>query len=560
MDRPRTATAAFEPLRTTLQTDPPGIPLTLDGASIHTPATFQWTAGSVHEVAAPETVGDGPDAPLLAFDGWTDLRPRVHSFSIARDAFVPDLTARFIDTLRQVAVPAGGARRVATTGASDAPRLAALTLSPAAGEATPALQLVRGTVNGTTTSELVLAASAPREWTSSYVEQSVDGANGRVRVALFNPGAEEARVGLLLRDEGGRSLAARTDALVVPPGAHVTARLDEVLPLPAAFQALLTLVADRPIVTGVHEHHGNLRSATYRYDPLLLARFTQGDAGVPLDARLQAVLLTPGTRHQVVLVNTGFSGLTGSVAFEDEAGTPLALALDSGDATGAAYDLPPGGWLRLEFPTPPGPDAAPLRTARVRVTPSPGQPAPAVQLAERQTIPAADGAAAVLPRAVPPSAVGRAFRLPAEPSARETGAVLTNVAPVPATVEVRAVDESGGDAGIASLTVPAGGQVAVSTSQVLAGASPSFAGTVTLASDIPLYAVGWLRLVNERSEEIVAGFPLLADGEPAAAFPLAMDGDSWRSEWWLFNPSAAEARTELTFRGADGRRVFFPFE
>ena len=60
-------------------------------------------------------------------------------------------------------------------------------------------------------------------------------------------------------------------------------------------------------------------------------------------------------------------------------------------------------------------------------------------------------------------------------------------------------------------------------------------------------------------------FPIpVLDGGPGGKdvvpiFPLALDGDTWHSEWSLWNATAAELVTKLVFHG-DGRTIYFPFE
>lgn len=91
----------------------------------------------------------------------------------------------------------------------------------------------------------------------------------------------------------------------------------------------------------------------------------------------------------------------------------------------------------------------------------------------------------------------------------------------------------------------------------------TLAGSVVGPPGAAVDAVGFLRRVNERGEEILAGYPVLDGGagriDAVPVFPLALDGDSWRSEWSFWNATPAELVTRLVFQG-DGRPTYFPFE
>ncbi len=558
MDKPRSVTATFAPLRMTIATDPAGTQLTIDGTTQNTPVTFQWAADSAHTVSAPAIIGTSLDDPVLAFDGWTDLRGQTHTITMSRDTFVTDLTARYLSTVQGVTVPAGGTRTIVTASATDAPRMAAMSLVPrSGGDSVPsAIQFVRGRVDGTTTNEIVLGPSATRTWTNVFLEQDLDGVNGRARIALFNPTTTNSNVGFLLRDPNGSALAAQLNALIVPSGAQVTAYLDELLALPRKFECLLSVIADQPLVTSVHSIRGNVRAST-RLDPILVAPFTQGDQGVPLDARVQVAFLTPSTTHELVLVNTGFSALAGSVAFFDESGAALAVDAGTGPSTTVSYSLAAGGYQKLMLVDP---GIASMATLQIRVTPSAGQPAPALQLLEARTIAPVNGVSAILPRAVPPSTPARTFRLPVNRAARTTGIVFTNTSTMPVHLTLKLVDNTGVQINTATQTIAAGQQLLWSSDPLAAGTSSAFQGTVVVTSDIPVHAVGHLTIQNERGETIEAGFSLPTDAAPGAVSPLAIDGDSFLSEWWFANAAATATHVNFDFRGAAGRSVYFPIQ
>lgn len=578
MDRPRSVKVHFEPLHLVVKSEPSGLALGVDGASSTTPASFQWASGSVHGVSAPELVDRGEGSRPLAFDGWSDLGDREHSVVMHRDTFVTDLTARYIPTITTLAVPASGSVFLKTTGQDDAPRLAALLLTPAAGAPAPeALQVLSGRLDGTLVTELATVSSEPRLLSHAYVEEG--GNAGRTRITAYNPGTAEASVDLVLRGLDGTPIQTTSAAFRVPAGGFTVQFLSDLLAFPAQVRGLLTLVSNLPLATSIHSMRANLRPSSF-LDPILVAPFTDADRGVPSSAAVQTLFLTPDTVHRLAVSNTGRTSLSGTLAFRDDAGTPLRVELDSGPATTAVYELPPGATAVLRFRVPDtGAPGAGVRTAQVRVLPrndqairplaarpGSGQPAPMVQLVEERSVGSTSGQPVVLPRTVPPSRSVSRFLVPVELALRDGGVVLTNRLSRAVTTTLTLRDAGGESVGTADVPVPAGGQVAVSCRSLFPATGDirgTLAGTVTGPNGATLDVVGFVRRVNERGEEILAGFPVL-DGSAGTSdavpvFPLALDGDSWRSEWLLWNATSADLITRLVFQG-DGRPTYFPFE
>lgn len=578
MDRPRSVRALFEPLLLVARSEPAGISLTVDGTSSTTPISFQWASGSVHTVSAPDLVDSGSGALPLAFDGWSDFGEREHSVGMRRDTFVTDLTARYIPTITTLAVPPSSSRFLKTPGQGDAPRLAALLLLPAAGAPAPeALHVLSGLVDGTVVSELATVSSEPRLLSQAYIEEGEEA--GRTRITAYNPDETEAVVDLVLRGLDGTPIQTTTAAFRVPARGFTVQFLSDLLSFPGQIRGLLTLVSNRPLAVSIHSMRENLRPSSF-LDPILLAPFNDADRGVPSSAAVQSLLLTPDTVHRLAVSNTGLVGLSGSLSFLDESGAPLAVELETGPATTAGYRLPPGGTALFRFRVPAqGAAGTEVRTAQVRILPrndqavrtlalrpGNGQPAPMVQLVEERTVGSTSGRPVVLPRTVPPSRSVTRFLVPVDLARRDSGVVLTNRLSRVITATLTLRDGGGATVGSVDVLVPAGGQVAISCRSLFPAAGAlkgtltgSVAGPIGAAVD----AVGFLRRVNERGEELLAGFPVL-DGEPGGndvvpVFPLALDGDSWHSEWSLWNATAGELVTRLVFQ-ADGRTIYFPFE
>lgn len=559
MDRPRTVGAQFTPLRTTMRSAPAGLPLTIDGEAIVAPQTYQWAAGSTHAVSAPAVVDlDPSDETVLAFDGWTDLRSRSHTFLTTRDTFVTDLTAGYIPTLAAVQVSANGTQRRTTSGQGDAPRFRALTVDGGAA-ALDTMQFVRSVIDGVDVSEAALVPSAPATFASAHVRQDRWGTAGRARLVFHNPSNVDARVGVLVRGEAGQALAAQADAVVVRAGAHATVMLDERLAVPESFEGLVTLIADRPISMGIHALRGILRPTTM-LDPVLLAPFLRDDAGIPPDARVQVLLATPETIHRLVLFNDGFSPLTGSLMVRQDDGTPLSVSAGAQAGSTFSYNLAPGAFLSLPIELPAlSAVGAPFATVQVRVQPAAGQPAPRLQLTEEHSLGTIAGQAAVLPRSIPASHAASAFGAPIDRSRRVTGMVFTNTSPLPVTLTIAAAAADGTVAATVERTVAAGAQLVVDEGTLFPSLGGTFLGRLDVTSSIPVHAVAYAHFENSRSENVVLGFPAWTDAATLWTYPLATDGDSFRTDVWLSKRSGTDGPVPLRFVDDAGRQAYLPF-
>lgn len=68
------------PPRTTrfFATNPPGLPVTVDGITYTTPQSFTWPVGSLHTIGAAAPAASQPGVRYL-FAGWSDGQPQVHT-------------------------------------------------------------------------------------------------------------------------------------------------------------------------------------------------------------------------------------------------------------------------------------------------------------------------------------------------------------------------------------------------------------------------------------------------------------------------------------------------
>ena len=558
MSQPRSLSATFDPLQIKFTTDPPGLTFSVDGTPVTGPSTYRWKNGSRHVLSAPEIVGDDrADSKRLAFDGWSDLRGREHAMTALRDTFQTDVVARYIPTRLGARVPTQGLAVLTTAGAGDAPRLAAASVTGAPG-APAALQVITGAVESGVVTEFVAVPAATETWSHAFIEDG--GEHGRTRLSLYNPAAEPASFGVVLRNPSGAVLAS-VDGLKVPAGAHFVSFLAELVPLPERFEALLTLIADRPLAVSIQSVRSNLRPTTY-LDPTLVLPFGAADQGMPADPRLQVLLLTPDTEHRLALSNTGASAVSGSYAFLDESGTPLSVTFPDGERSSGTYEIPPGGYavLRFQARAAEGSGSAP-RTAQIRLTPSGGGAMPLVQLVEDRTVGSAGTVPLLLSRSIPPSRKTSRFVVPLDLAERDSGVVLTNRGGSPVDVILSLRDASGSAGASVAVTVPAGAQRAVSARDLFPAAA-FFLGRLEGSAPGGVDVVGFFRRTSGRGEDLVSCFPVIeAAGPPsagAALFPFATDGDSWRSAWCLVNLRTEPLDARLAFRNSSGEAAYFP--
>jgi photosystem II stability/assembly factor-like uncharacterized protein len=559
MDRPRRIVAHFQALRLEVRTNPPNLGVDVDGQTVATPATYQWAAGSVHPLSAPELIALDPTASeYLAFDGWSDLLSRDHELTMTRDTFVADLTASFIPTRLEVPL-AGAAASIETARLGDAPRTAGLVVTSRSGEPAPrSLQMVRSEVEGEYVQELALVPSSPVTQLDVFVEATPSRA---IRLAVFNSGTVESSISVVVRASDGAGLLALAAITRLAPGAQSVRLLSDFALLPPTFEGLLTVLASSPVLVSVQTAGGNLRPDTF-LDPILLVPFTVSDAGVPAAALLQPLVLTPDTEHRVALLNPSGSPLTGRFELHDASGQPLVATSGGQAASGFSYSIAAGGWqvFRLAFPKT---DPSGALTAQLRLVPSPGQLPPLIQVAEQQRVGTVAGGPTVIPRSLPPAVSSRRLLAPVDLPVRDSGLILTNPGGGTVSLTARLLTEDGAEADSVPVSVAAGAQVVVFVRDLFPSIGPGFRGILEVTTVDSVSAAGMFRSVNYRGDTLLAGFPAI-NGETAVvgseiAYAYAIDGDSYSSEWWFLNSSSSSGRLRLAFTGEDGVTRYFPF-
>jgi hypothetical protein len=564
MDRPRSVVSEFEPLTLTISTDPPGFAVTIDDRRIQTPRTYNWSNGTVHDLTADAIIDVNPSDPeKLAFESWSDLFDRHHSITVRRDTFVNNLTATYITIIPEFELPARSSRVVRTKGSRDWSKTPTLTVAADDGVARPALQIIRGLLEGELITETAIGTSEARVDTHTFVQGGTD--LGETQIVLHNPGTEEAIVDLLLRDSSGGGLVARVDALRVSPGGTTTGLLENLIALDDPYEGLLSAFSDQPLMVSVQAIRSNLRLSTF-HDPIMVLRPLEADRGVPEEVTVQALVLTTDTDHEFVLSNPGAIRLTGSIEFLDEDRQPLGLA--DGMASSRSYNLAPGGYEVIRFRMADGGGSGIPATGRVSVSPTFGQAAPIVQLVEEQTVGQSPDGPIVLPRTIPPSRTCTSFVVPVDHTRRDSGVILGNPSQFSAaSVQVSLLDMDGAEVASAIVNLPPNRQNLVLSRETFPAFSGSFKGVIEGSSTSEVEAVGVFRQINGRGEQILAGFPVPGPnpGEPPISgdnlFPFAIDGDSWSSEFWHINAlSTSPATVSFSFTGEEGETVHLPME
>jgi hypothetical protein len=185
-----------------------------------------------------------------------------------------------------------------------------------------------------------------------------------------------------------------------------------------------------------------------------------------------------------------------------------------------------------------------------------------VRLLEERAIETTLNGTSVLPRSLPVSTSVTASRLPVDLARRDTGVVLTNRSIATVEVTLSLTDRQGASAGTWTLEVPAGEQRLQLVGELSPAPPEGFFGQLLVSAPSAIDGVGLGRTVNARGEEILAGLPVLTapTDAPGTArhFPLALDGDTFASEWWLLSSESGAREATLRFRDRTGTERFLP--
>jgi len=135
-----------------------------------------------------------------------------------------------------------------------------------------------------------------------------------------------------------------------------------------------------------------------------------------------------------------------------------------------------------------------------------------------------------------------------------TGLAIANPNPQDATVNFYFSDQTG-NFGNGTATVPAGGQISGFLDQEPFKA-PSFIGTLTFSSSVPVAVVALRGFYNERREFLLTTLPIVDLGVAAATgtvvLPHFADGGGWTTQIVLINPTDNALTGNVQFRDQAG--------
>src|SRR5262249_31073400 len=140
------------------------------------------------------------------------------------------------------------------------------------------------------------------------------------------------------------------------------------------------------------------------------------------------------------------------------------------------------------------------------------------------------------------------------------GIAIANPNNAPASVSFFFTDASGNQSGPAgSLTVPANGQIAQFLDQppLKVYSTPTFQGTFSFTSTLPVGVVALRGFTNERGEFLMSTLPVVdttaAVKTGILVIPHFADGGGWSTQIFLVNPTDSLMTGSMNFDDPSGR-------
>src|SRR2546426_489854 len=122
-----------------------------------------------------------------------------------------------------------------------------------------------------------------------------------------------------------------------------------------------------------------------------------------------------------------------------------------------------------------------------------------------------------------------------------TGLAIANPNNSIATIHFFFTDTAGNDLGSGSTTIGPNGQLAKFLAQAPFNGPPSFQGTFSFTSDVPVGVIAVRGLTNERSEFLMSTLPVIDTTSPpgrgTVVVPQFADGGGWVTQIFLVNPT-----------------------
>ena len=133
-----------------------------------------------------------------------------------------------------------------------------------------------------------------------------------------------------------------------------------------------------------------------------------------------------------------------------------------------------------------------------------------------------------------------------EPDSTRTGIAIANPGGANANVNVALTDLNGVGAGSTSMTIPAGGQVAMFLHEIpsFSNLATPFEGILRITTTSPagVSAIGLRGLYNERHDFLIATMPYIDEEGPSSGsekvFPHIVNGDGYTTQFILMSRTA----------------------
>ena len=371
--------------------------------------------------------------------------------------------------------------------------------------------------------------------------------------AAVNPGNAPARLSMRLRDSSGNTLA--QGGISLPPRGHMAKFVDQLGPefvLPPGFRAnigfgSLEVTSDEAVSILA------LRLTTNQRGNTLLTSTPIADLTRPMPTSMISFpQFVDGGGYQtaLILLNTSTTAESGKIWIYDDEGTPLEIRLlgASSPAASVAYDIPAGGFLRIQTDG----SSSGVKAGSVQVIPDSGTDTPVGAGVFGYT---ARGVL-VTESGIPSATLSTHARVFVDKSnGHNTGLAIADTTGDSRLITVNAYQMDGRTpAGSGNFTLRSNGHSAKFAEQIVSNLVAGFTGVLDISSTSPFAALTLRSLNNVRDDFLLTTFPVADMTRPAPSpliFPQIADGGGYQTQFILLSPTGA-ANTTLSFFADDG--------
>jgi len=423
--------------------------------------------------------------------------------------------------------------------------------------------------NGVTVSEAGVPASLPTTAARIFIDyrSSVPAIPARISagtvnidtgIAVVNYGSASANLTYTLRNTAGATLSIGHGTLAA--GAHFATfidQLNDVAPdfiLPANFQ-IATQFASLEISSNQLLSILALRMTTNQRNDVLFTTTPTANLTQPATTgviRFPQFADGGGYTTSLVLLNTSSGTETGTLQLLNDQGNPM-FVNQVGGTVGYVfrYSIPNGGVVRFQT------DGSPATTTAgwAQITPDPGTSTP-IGAGVFSYNP---GAFLETEAGIPATVSTTHARIYVDLSGgHDTGLAIANPTNTNASITISAF-QSDGVTGIGTsqgpLQLPVNGHSAFFADGFIAGLPTGFTGVLDITSPTPFAALTLRSLTNERSDFLLATFPIadMTAGAPSPiVFPQIADGGGYVTQFIFIGAGGASSVT-LNYYSENGK-------